>query len=138
MVYIYSLLMVLVQKFFKSWWSSSLLLCILCSNFTEVEHHLLQFTPDPLLLSETGINTLCALEEFSVLGYSHLIDKHDHLNCYAHRLRVYIKYQFPCSRDTKNKEPDLPYMCFCMTLIHSSTFIFALYHPQDEGTVIFD
>lgn len=37
----------------------------------------------------------------------------------------------------KNEEPDLPYMCFYVALILSTTFVFALYCPQNEETVIF-
>lgn len=34
--------------------------------------------------------------------------------------------------------PDFLYMCFPVVLIYSSTFILTLYHPQNDGTVMFD
>lgn len=36
------------------------------------------------------------------------------------------------------ENPDLVYKCFRVTPVHSTTFIFTLYCPQDNGTVMFD
>lgn len=41
----------------------------------------------------------------------------------------FIKDEFPCGRDTKNEDFDLPYMYFRMTLVHSTSLIFILYCP---------
>lgn len=109
-----------------------------CSNFSEVELNLLEAKTDPLFLSEMGINNSIPIKELAILGYSPLITKDNHLNCHGHRLGTYINERFPSGRDTKYEDPDLLYMSFRMALNHSSTFIFTLFCPQDDGMLIFD
>lgn len=46
----------------------------------------------------------------------------DNLNHYG--LEVYIRYGFPFDRDLKNEDPDFQFMCFCVTPVHSMSFIF--------------
>lgn len=103
----------------------------------QVQHHLPQSKSD-LLLFETGINATCALSEFSVSGCSTLIAKQDHVNLHGVELGAYIKNGFPCGRDSRNKDPDLPHRRFRMALILNTRLVFALYRPQHQGTVIFD
>lgn len=65
-----------------------------------------------------------------------LVAKHDHLNRHGYGLRAHINKEFPCGGDAKNEGPGLMYMCFYVALNHSPTFVFALYRPHGEGTVI--
>lgn len=69
----------------------------------KVDLHLLDAKPNPLFLSETGINDLISLQELSIPGYSPLIAKHDYLNHHVYGLDTYIKDVFPCDRDEKKR-----------------------------------
>lgn len=89
-----------------------------------------------VLLKRTGINNAIQLHEFTIPDYVPLIAKYDYQN--HHKLSAYIKDGLPCGRDTKNKDPDLPYMCFHLALICSTTFIFTLSCLWDDGTLIFN
>lgn len=44
----------------------------------------------------------------------------------------------PCDRDQKNEDSNFSCLCFCRLLVYSTTFIFTLYHPQDDRTVMFN
>lgn len=83
-----------------------------------------------------SISALIPLQELIITGDSAIITKYNHLNCHGHVLGTYIKDEFPCDKDTKNEDPELLYVCLCVELIHSTTFIFSLYLPQDKGSVI--
>lgn len=65
-----------------------------------------------------------------------LIVKHDHRN--SHRLGTYIKCEIPCDRESKNKDPDFPYICHRMVLVHSTNFLFTFCRPPDDRTIMFD
>ena len=90
-----------------------------------------------MALCETNLDDSISEREFDVPGYSTLITKHDHLNRHLHGLGVYIKDGLPCARDISLDELNSPYMCFRMTLLHSTTYTFFLYHPQTEGSSVF-
>lgn len=49
-----------------------------------------------------------------------------------------IKIARPRGRDPQNDEPDLVYMYFCVSPVHSTSFISTLYRPQDVGSVMFE
>lgn len=51
---------------------------------------------------------------------------------------AYIKDGFSCGKDTSRADPNLPYMCFRVTLAHSTTFIFALYCLHNSGVSIIE
>ena len=55
-----------------------------------------------------------------------------------HGLGVYIKDGLPCARDTSHEDLNSPFMCFHMTLLHSTTYLFFLYRPQNEGSSVFN
>lgn len=65
-----------------------------------------------------------------------LIVKHHHRN--SHRLGIYIKDEIPCDRESKNKDPDFPYICHRMVLVHSTTFLFTFCRLPDDRTVMFN
>ena len=112
-------------------------------NLPEVATHALEEKPDLFFMSETLVKTSGKLEEPqnevnkndlpSLDGYSD-----PHVKQQGHGLAAYIKEGFPCSRFAKYELADAPYMCFRVSLVHSTSFIFALYRPQKDGTVIFD
>ena len=112
-------------------------------NLPEVATHALEEKPDLFFMSETLVKTSGKLEEPqievnkndlpSLVGYSD-----PHVKQQGHGLAAYVKEGFPCSRFAKYEHADAPYMCFRVSLVHSTSFIFALYRPQKDGTVIFD
>ena len=51
---------------------------------------------------------------------------------------VYIKEGLPCDRDLYNENRQSPFMCFRMTLLHFTSFMFFLYRPHHEGAKVFD
>ena len=112
-------------------------------NLPEVATHAMDHKPDLFFMSETLAETSGKSEESlnepgktdlpSLAGYSD-----PHVKQYGRGLAAYIKEGFPCSRIEKYEHIDAPYMCFRISLIHSTSFIFALYRPQQDGTVIFD
>lgn len=67
-----------------------------------------------------------------------LIVKHGHQNRHGYELSAYIKDRFPCDKDQKHEGPDLFYICFCVVVVYSTTFIFTLYRSQNIRTVMFD
>lgn len=69
----------------------------------------------------------------SVPGYSPLVTKRDHLNCYGRGLGVYIKDGFSCGTDTTDEDLDFIFMCFSVIFVNNSCFIFNFYCPQDNG-----
>ena len=105
-------------------------------NMPEVAAHLMEIKPDFMAISETG--SCIPREEFQIQGYSDLISKADPLNRHGHGLGVYIKDGIPCGRVTAYEDPDLPFMCIRVALVHSTSFIFTLYRPQHDGSILFD
>ena len=107
-------------------------------NFPEVESHLQETNPDLMFFSESGLNPSLSTEEFNIPGFSAMTTKHDPQNRHGHGLCAYIKDGFPCGRDISQEDPDLPYMCFRVALVHSTSFIFALYRPQSDGVTVLE
>lgn len=92
----------------------------LSSNFPKVKFHHLDAKLDLLFPSETSINPFIPVQELAIPGYLPLIVKHHHHG-----------------RDPKTEDLDHSYINFHVALIHSTAFIFILYHTQ-ERTVMFN
>ena len=113
------------------------------ANLPEVATHAQDERPDLFFMSETLMKTPGKSEDTqsepgkndlpSLDGYSE-----PHVKQHGHGLAAYIKEGFPCSRFEKFEHTDAPYMCFRISLVHSTSFIFTLYRPQKDGTEIFD
>lgn len=58
------------------------------------------------------------------------------LNCQSHGLGAYIKGWLACVGSPNNKYPDFPLMYFRVAPVHSTPFIFPMYHPEDDRVVI--
>ena len=106
------------------------------SNSPEVEAFIEETKPDFLSLSETGSGI--SGDAFHLPGYLPIITKEDHLNRHGHGLAVFIKDGFPCGRVSAYEDPELPFMCFRVALVRSTSFIFTLYRPQNDGVILFD
>ena len=106
------------------------------TNFAAVQSFLSTKSPDILALCETELDESISDREFDVPGFSTPATKHDHLNRHMHGLGVYIKDGLPCARDTSHEDLNSPFMCFRMALLHSTTYLFFLYRPQNEGSSV--
>ena len=106
------------------------------SNLPELQSHIQQVKPDFMFVCETGHLDDMRLASVKVDGYNDPIKKDD--SRHGHGLAVYVKNGFPCSRAASFEDPLLPYMCFRVALLHSTSFIFTLYRPQTDGVAIFD
>lgn len=96
------------------------------SKFSEVELHFLPSNPTSWFVW----NRYQCLNSKTVLHTHYETDPH---KSHSHGLGIYIKDGFPCEKERKNEEPDIAYICFCVALIHSTTYVFTLYRPQDKG-----
>ena len=91
-----------------------------------------------MFFSESGLTPSIPTKEFNIPGFSALTTKHDPQGRHGHGICAYIKEGFPCGRDTSKEDPDLPFMCFRVALVHSTTFVFALYRPQADGVAVLE
>lgn len=86
-----------------------------------------------MFISKTEINDSIPIQDITTSGYSPLLTKEQPLNRYGHGLGAYITDRFPYGRDTKKEDP-----YFLLTLAPILSFVFSVYHPQDDGIAIFD
>ena len=89
------------------------------SNFSDLQTHLFQSSPDILAISETCLTADIADDNFSVSGYLP-IKRKDSLNG-KHGLAVYLKSSLPISRQEDLEHPDSPFMYFRLSLLHSTS-----------------
>ena len=107
------------------------------SNFSDLQTHLFQASPDILAISETCLTSDVADDDFSVSGYLP-IKRKDSLNG-KHGLAVYLKSTLPISRQEELELPDSSSMCFRLSLLHSTSYLFFLYcSPSNQGCSVLD
>lgn len=104
---------------------------ILPSNYPEVKLHLQEIKLDLLFRYKTSINYSISVLDFIIL-FS--------LNRHGYGIGAYIKGLFACGKDSKNGDPDFPFM---VSLIHDMPFVFTFYRSQggiamDDRIVIDD
>ena len=106
------------------------------SNFSSVEAFLSNSSPDFLALSETNLSSNMADSDFSIPGYLPIIRKDS--NTHMHGLAVYARDTLPISRETHLEKPTEPFMCFRLSLLHSTSYLFFLYRSpsSDDCTVV--
>ena len=95
------------------------------SNFSSVEAFLSNSSPDFLALSETNLSPNIADSDFSIPGYLPIIRKDS--STHMHGLAVYARETLPISRETHLEKPTEPFMCFRLSLLHSTSYLFFLY-----------
>ena len=107
------------------------------ANFSDLETYLFQASPDILAISETCLTSDVADDDFSVPGYLP-IKRKDSLNG-KHGLAVYLKSTLPISRQEDLELPDSPFMCFRLSLLHSTSYLFVLYRsPSNQDCSVLD
>ena len=107
------------------------------SRFTWKPHCVQSFLsihpPNILALCETNLSDSISDKNFDTPGYCPIVTKHDHLNRNMHGLDVFLKFGIPCAHDTTLEIADSPFMYFRQALLHSTSYLFFLYRPQDDG-----
>ena len=106
------------------------------TNFADVESLLHSTKPSLLCLCETNLDSSISEREFDVPGYSTLITKLDHPHRHMHGLGIYIKDGILCARVPSFEDPNQPYICLRVALIHATTCIFFLYRPHDDKLAV--
>ena len=104
-------------------------------NFHSVESYLMQLSPDIFALSESNLNPTIRCEDFSVSGYLPFIRKDYEIN--MHGLAVYVRDSLPVSRQINLEDPNQPFMCFRLSLLHSTSYVFFLYRsPSSQNCAV--
>lgn len=104
------------------------------SNYPVVELHHQEITPDLLFISKTGLNHSIPVQEFIFLSYLPL--KYDLLNQHGHGLQ-FISRKVSLVTDI-SKMRTLISHCLQVALVHSLSFVFTVYCPQDDGIAMFN
>ena len=109
----------------------------LYSNFSSVEAFLANSSPDLLALSETNLSSNFADSDFSIPGYLPIIRKDS--STHMHGLAVYARDTLPISREVHLEKPTEPFMCFRLSLLHSTSYLFFLYRsPSSQDCSVLD
>ena len=60
-------------------------------------------------------------------------------NHHMHGLGVFVRNNVPIGRETRFESQDHPFLCFRLTLLHSTTFLFFLYRsPSSQDCSLID
>ena len=109
----------------------------LYSNFSSVEAFLANSSPDLLALSDTNLSPNFADSDFSIPGYLPIIRKDS--STHMHGLAVYARDTLPISREVHLEKPTEPFMCFRLSLLHSTSYLFFLYRsPSSQDCSVLD
>ena len=107
------------------------------SNFTDVESFLHSSSPDILALCETNLNSSIPSSDFLVPGYLPLFRKDS--ECHMHGLGLYARESIPLARQPDLEDCREPFMCFRLSLLHSTSYLFFLYRaPSSQNCSVLD
>ena len=94
-------------------------------------------SPDFLALSESNLNSTMADSDFSVPGYLPIIRKDS--STHMHGLAVYVRDSLPISREFDLERSCKSFMCFRLSLLHSTSYLFFLYRsPSSQDCSVID
>ena len=102
-----------------------------CTNFSNIESFLINNSPDILALCETNLNSsIDTQNEFLIPGYLPLrrMDSKTHM----HGLGVYIRDSLPITPEVDLEDLNQPFMCFRLSLLHSTSFLYFLYRSPSS------
>lgn len=107
------------------------------TNFSYVESFLHLVKPDILALCETNLDDSISNSHFDVPGYLPLIRK-DSVT-FMHGLGVLVRDNLPISREITFEDPDKPFLCFRLSLLQSTSYLYFLYRsPASASCAVFD
>ena len=105
------------------------------SNFTSVQSFVHNNSPDLLALSESRLSSDISSDSFKLPGY--IFHRLDHPP--SHGLGVYIKDTLPVARESTLECNNQEYMCFRLSLLHSTTYLYFLYRsPSSSSCAVID
>ena len=96
-------------------------------NFADLEAFMLKNNSDIFALCETNLHDDIHDSDVQLHGYLPIQRKDAG---HMHGLGVYVKSNLPIARETILEDENESYMCFRLALLHSTTFIFFLYHSS--------
>ena len=106
-------------------------------NLTAAQGFLANSSPDILAISESKLTTLVADSDLNAPGYRSIIRK-DAPND-KHGLAIYVKSSLPISRQPDFEDQSQPFMCFRLSLLHSTSYLFFLYRsPSNQDCTVID
>ena len=107
------------------------------TNFSHVESFLTHSSPDILALCETNLNPSIDSGDFVVDGYLPINRKDS--SYHMHGLGIYVRDNLPISRETSLEDSTESFMCFRLSLLHSTSYIFFLYRsPSSQCCSVID
>ena len=105
------------------------------SNFTSVQSFVHTNSPDLLALSESRLGSDTSSDSFKLPGY--IFHRLDHPP--SHGLGVYIKDTLPIARERALECNDQDYICFRLSLLHSTTYLYFLHRsPSSSSCAVVD
>ena len=105
------------------------------SNFTSVQSFVHINSLDLLALSESRLGSDTSSDSFKLPGY--IFHRLDHPP--SHGLGVYIKDTLPIARERALECNDQDYICFRLSLLHSTTYLYFLYcSPSSLSCAVVD
>ena len=105
------------------------------SKFIAIEVFLQQQAPDILAVSESRLDSEISSLSFAVPGFNlHRLDMPP-----SHGLAVYVKDSLPISRETVLESHNHEFMCFKLSLLQHTFFLFFLYRsPSSSSCEVLD
>ena len=107
------------------------------SKFTEVESFLHHSSPDIFAMCETGLNSSIDSSDFLIDGYLPLTRMDSSFHMLG--LGIYVRDNLPISRETSFEDPSQSFMCFRISLLYSTSYLFFLYRsPSSQSCAVID
>jgi len=107
------------------------------TNFPHVESFLANSSPDIFAICETNLNPLIDSKDFLIDGYLPLNRKDSHTH--MHGLGVYFRENIPIARDLSLEDSKESFMCFRLSLLHSTSYLFFVYRsPSSQSCSVID
>ena len=101
--------------------------------FSDLQTSFHQTSPDIFAISESLLNSDVADDDFQFPGYQPLTREDDH------GLMIYFKSSLPVSRQPNLEQSDQPFMCFRLSLLHSTSYLFFLYRsPSNQDCSVLE
>ena len=107
------------------------------SNFSHVVSFLSNSSPDIFALCETNLNDSVDNKDLEVAGYLPIIRKDS--TTHTHGLGVYVRDNLPIARINDLEDPNEDFLCFRLSLLHSTSYLFFLYRsPSSQSCSVID
>jgi len=107
------------------------------NKFDHIESFLQNSSPDIFAVGETNLNDSIDSSDFLVNGYLPLNRKDSTSHMLG--LGVYVQENLPISHEKFLESPNHSFMCFRISLLHSTSYLFFLYcSPKSKSCIVID